>query len=98
MNLTNHEPVRERTDWYVSVPRGQVVTTNDHRPAPWGVSHARQVGAMLTACGLLAVEWPILWESPFDPRLQSSCPECAQHIREWSYAVPMGGQRELAPR
>ena len=49
--------------WVISVPHtamkdvgGQMVER------PYGVSHARQAGHALTACGRYAVGWRIFWE------------------------------------
>jgi hypothetical protein len=32
---------------------------------PFGMHHAREVGAMRTACGEPALSWPYFWESTF---------------------------------
>ena len=52
--------------WVISVPHtamrdvgGQMVER------PYGVSHARQTGSALTACGRYAVGWRIFGELPF---------------------------------
>lgn len=48
---------------------------------PWGTRHARTVGAIWTACGQTATDWPIFWDIPFRPGDPGSCPQCVEVIR-----------------
>ena len=41
---------------------------------PCGLSHARQAGSALAACGRYAVGWRIFWELPFQMSAHHACP------------------------
>ena len=67
--------------WVISVPHtamkdvgGQMVER------PYGVSHARQAGHALTACGRYAVGWRIFWELPFQTSTPHACPACVEAV------------------
>ena len=40
------------------------------------LTHAKQMGTILTACGLDATSWHRLWEVPFTDGVKDRCPHC----------------------
>ena len=66
--------------WFVS-SRNRVAgpsIVGDRRP--YGMQHARRAGEPLTACGEFASEWPLFWDTVFDPANPQSCPRCAERL------------------
>lgn len=47
---------------------------------PYGISHVREVGASVTACGEPAFEWPIFWDTAYD-EVDDICLECRRTAR-----------------
>jgi len=63
--------------WLVSAKHRAVVSRDGDRAGhPVGDHHARQSGENLTACGLVAIGWPVFWLMGFQPDDPTSCPEC----------------------
>jgi hypothetical protein len=46
-----------------------------------GPFHAKQMGTLLTACGLFAESWAKAWGVPFSASLTPVCLECAAVVR-----------------
>lgn len=43
--------------------------------------HAKEMGSLLTACGVSAGSWETLWDAPFFPQgLQAACPTCRTRV------------------
>lgn len=75
--------VRRRRDavWFAtSTRRRRLLVQGSVRWALVGVVHARQVGDRATVCGIEAVEWPMVFYTPFDPRSPASCESCRQRL------------------
>lgn len=66
--------------WYVTA--AHVVHVHDEE-YPYGTQHARQPGSALTACGLFALNWPILWSRPFWSTDEDTCEACADFVHQW---------------
>ena len=76
--LQDDEPIESRPTWYVSAPhRVRVGSGLDSRDEPYGVRHARQVGAAFTECGEPALAWAMFWDVPFHIELELVCQACA---------------------
>lgn len=43
---------------------------------PFGLHHAREVGAPRSACGMPELGWRIFWELPFPSEPSLTCREC----------------------
>lgn len=58
MNVTGDGTrIPEAKEWYVTAPHRMANRTGAQPPkVPYGISHVRKVGALLTACGLPALE------------------------------------------
>jgi hypothetical protein len=64
--------------WYVTAPH-RTINRDDGEPfeVPFGIGHVRKVGAPETACGLAALNWPILWDLDLDlADAGAMCPDC----------------------
>ena len=71
-------PAQPWRSFLVSAPHRVATDPGDPRPwKPYGVAHARKVGSHLTACGQLAVSWPLFWTEPFRASDAQACPGCA---------------------
>lgn len=46
-----------------------------------GPFHAKQMGTMVTVCGLIAYSWTKVWDVPFSPSLTPVCLDCAAVAR-----------------
>lgn len=68
-------PVR----WYVTSSH-KVGAFGDEKP--YGLKHARQPGTPVTACGVLALTWPIFWDRPFAATSERTCRACGQLLHE----------------
>jgi hypothetical protein len=69
--------------WLVSAKYRRVVRHDgDSDWLPVGVQHARQAGENRTACGLVAIGWPIFWLLPFTPANRASCPSCRKEVEQ----------------
>lgn len=70
-------------DWFTSATHETIRTDADgHREwVPFGTAHARQVGSRTTACGLVATDWPMFFETKFDVRLPNICRTCVDMVR-----------------
>ena len=80
--------------WYVCAPHRSALNAQG---VPFGVRHAREVGRSVTACGLLARNWPMFWEMPFAPEVPGRCAECADAVvRELRLAAQRWGETSLA--
>jgi len=68
--------------WFVTAQstRPQLV---DGRVVDWpsSVAHAKQMGGILTACGLNASSWRKLFHVPFPPARTEACRECLVQVR-----------------
>ena len=67
--------------WLVSAKHRRVVSRDgDSEWYPVGVHHAREAGENLTACGLVAIGWPVFWLMPFRAGRSTSCVECTAAV------------------
>jgi hypothetical protein len=63
--------------WLVSAKHRTLVRcAGESDWSPLGAHHARQAGESLTACGVVAIGWPVFWLMPFDTGAPASCPDC----------------------
>ena len=53
---------------------------------PYGVWHARRVGALRSACGMSAVNWRFFWRLRFDPADAEVCRDCVAAVRDTVFA------------
>ena len=68
--------------WLVSAKHRTVISRDGDRDwYPVGEHHAREAGENLTACGLVAIGWPVFWLMPFKPGSSSSCSECTAAVK-----------------
>lgn len=63
--------------WIVSAPHR---LSRQHDAMPFGVHHAREVGAHRTACGEPALGWPFFWDIAF-AKSSESCPACVRAVQ-----------------
>ena len=88
--------------WLVSARNGTTVVPHDGGRGQWrpfGLQHARQVGASLTACGLAAAEWEIFWDLPFPSEGPAICRDCRAVIDRSEVALaklPAGASRRTS--
>lgn len=67
--------------WLVSAKYRTVIARDgDSDWYPVGEHHAREAGENLTACGLVAIGWPVFWLMPFEPRASVSCTDCIEAV------------------
>jgi hypothetical protein len=67
--------------WLVSAKHRTVIMRDGESEwSPLGEHHARQSGENLTACGLVAIGWPVFWLMPFEPEASTSCPNCVAAV------------------
>lgn len=62
--------------WYVTATHMHTRQSGQ----PYGLQHARQPGSLQTACGRLALSWPMFWDRLFELRLGDVCPECVDVV------------------
>ena len=68
--------------WLVSAKHRTVIARDgDSEWYPVGEHHAREAGENLTACGLVAIGWPVFWLMPFKPGSSVSCTECTGAVK-----------------
>lgn len=90
--------------WFASAPHGRYVLSSGAVPLwrPYGIHHARQVGASRTACGRGALGWELFWEVPFPDYTAETCRECALVVAAWREPTPgsmvIPTSREVAPQ
>lgn len=63
--------------WFVAAPRSYYAAGD--RAAPW-TTHAKTVGTMVTACGVNATSWLMLWEYRFPTRGFVACQACLEVV------------------
>ena len=67
--------------WLVSAKHRTVVSSDgDSDWFPVGVHHARRASENLTACGIVAIGWPVFWLMPFVQDASTSCPACIEAV------------------
>ena len=72
---------RSLPTWLVSSPHRRLPPDpGEQAPRPHGLHHARRVGDRLTACGLLAVEWPYFWDLSFGTDVDHCCGACLNAV------------------
>jgi hypothetical protein len=77
------EPIRFS---YVTADLPRWIVSAAHRLSreknaqPFGVHHAREVGAHRTACGEPALGWPYFWDTAFVTS-SDSCSDCVRAVR-----------------
>jgi hypothetical protein len=65
-----------RTYWFVVCSHTRIARRDGaYVPVPDSVSHAKQMGSSLTACGKPAGTWTRLYEIGF-PTAGDNCPDC----------------------
>ena len=85
--------------WLVSAKHRTVVLRDgDSEWSPIGEHHARQAGENLTACGLVAIGWPVFWLMPFRPRASISCPACVEAVTRAEASSHIERQGCCSPR
>ena len=73
-------PQRAGTDqrWYVTAShRLPPIPYKDSGDRPFGTRHARRPGDPTTACGQVALDWPIFWETEYSATDDESCDDCS---------------------
>ena len=66
-----------QTIWFETAAQRQLVAMAGKNG--WqlvGRIHARQIGSVVTACGVSTLEWPMLFYRSFDGRSPDTCPAC----------------------
>ena len=67
--------------WFASCAFGTRARDGRLRPNPAHLVHAKEIGTVLTACGVSAASWPRFWNTPFlavgDLR---RCPRCVDVV------------------
>lgn len=63
-------------EWLVSSRHARTPHPDDAASRPYGLQHARRVGARYTACGLPALGWRYFWDMTFGDEPESCCPQC----------------------
>lgn len=79
MSTTHRPAARELPRHFVSARHGTLhrdSATGDSSWRPFGLHHARRVGAPVTECGLPAAEWPMFWELAFPGVPTETCEDC----------------------
>lgn len=67
--------------WFVSTKYRTVVTGDGGNEwNPVGEHHARRAGENLTACGQVAIGWPVFWLLPFQLQASTSCAACIDAV------------------
>jgi hypothetical protein len=84
MSDTTNVTARPLPTWLVSARNGWRDFGPGRRPSKWrpyGVQHARQVGALLTACGEPAADWEMFWDLPFPAEPRLTCSDCRREVQ-----------------
>ena len=79
MSDTALSTIRPLPTWLVSARNGCHELGPGGRPSRWrpyGLQHARQVGALVTACGEPAADWEMFWDMPFPAEPRITCADC----------------------
>lgn len=75
---------RQPRHWYVTAAH---VVPLMGREVPYGTQHARHPGEPLAACGRFVLDWPILWDRPFDHPAGDVCSDCAEVVKRFEQPV-----------
>jgi hypothetical protein len=71
-----------RARFFATAPMLRIVDTDEAGVRlEGGPFHAKQMGTLLTACGLNAQSWVKAWDVPFSATLTPVCLECAAIAR-----------------
>lgn len=71
-----------RTRFFVTAPMLRIVSDTDSSTrVEGGPFHAKEMGTLLTACGLTADSWTKAWDVPFSASLTPVCLECGAVTR-----------------
>jgi hypothetical protein len=84
MSDTTHLTARLLPTWLVSARNGWREFGLAGRPSRWrpyGVQPARQVGAVVTACGEPAADWEMFWDMPFPAEPCVTCSDCRKEVQ-----------------
>jgi hypothetical protein len=63
--------------WFVTAPGSYYA--GGSRAGPW-TTHAKTVGTMVTACGVNATSWRMLWDHRFPTRGLVACQACLEVV------------------
>lgn len=61
--------------WFLTA-QYEYVTPPDKPASPSRLIHAKEMGTLLTACGLISTSWFKYWEQPFVPGAPGRCSKC----------------------
>ncbi|QGG40585.1 hypothetical protein [Aeromicrobium yanjiei] len=72
--------VGAQAHWYPTATSRRLVRRDDAEWVLEGTVHARRCGELTTACGLLAVDWPMSFYEPFAAARGDVCRSCVRTV------------------
>jgi hypothetical protein len=75
-------PPAALTRWFAaSTQRRRVLIGTTATYEPWGLVHAREIGALTSLCGRSGISWHMFFDRRFSSIEPTSCPDCSAAAR-----------------
>ena len=69
-----------RTLFFVTGPDARLGPNSGSLVPTGRMVHAKQMGTLVTACGIATSSWTKLWDVPFSRSSGRACPECVEIV------------------